>query len=181
MAALSPYADALRTAMVSLAENPRVVFLGQAVRVPGTVMRTTLEDIDLDRLIELPVEEDFQLGMSIGLALNDYIPVSIFPRWNFLLLATNQLVNHLDKLSLITGMQPAPKVIIRTAIGSEHPLDPGPQHKGDLTGPFSILCSHMEVVRLDSADAVVPAYRRALERDDGVSTVLVEWGDKHAV
>ena len=31
------------------------------------------------------------------------IPVSIFPRWNFLLLAINQLVNHLDKLNEMTN------------------------------------------------------------------------------
>ena len=39
---------------------------------------------------------------------------------------------------------------------------------------------HIEFVRLDSPEAVVPAYQRALGRDDGVSTVLVEWGDKYA-
>lgn len=179
MAGLSPYASELREAMLSLAKDSRVVFLGQAVRVAGTAMRTTLEDIDLERMIELPVEEDFQLGMSIGLALHGFVPVSVFPRWNFLILAANQLVNHLDKLALMTQMEPPPKVIIRTSIGSVHPLDPGPQHQGDMTEAIRLLCPHIEVVRLDEAEAVVPAYRRALEREDGVSTILVEWGDKY--
>ena len=38
------------------------------------------------------------MGMSIGLALNGYIPITCFPRFDFLILAFNQLVNHLDKI-----------------------------------------------------------------------------------
>ena len=179
MTDLSPYASELRRAMHTLAEDERVVFLGQAVRVAGTAMRTTLEDIDPERLIELPVEEDLQLGMSVGMAIAGMVPVSVFPRWNFVVLAANQLVNHLDKLGEMIQSIP-PKVIIRTSIGSVNPLDPGPQHQGDLTEGFRLLCPHIEFVRLDSADVVVPAYERALRREDGVSTVLVEWGDKYA-
>jgi hypothetical protein len=39
------------------------------------------------------------------------------------------------------------------------------------------MCTTVEVVRLDEPADVVPAYRRALERTDGRSTVLVEYGD----
>ena len=78
------------------------VFLGQSVAVAGTAMRNTLLNIDQNKLVELPVEEDFQMGLSIGMALSGMIPISIFPRWNFLLLATNQVVNHLDKLKELT-------------------------------------------------------------------------------
>ena len=44
------------------------------------------------------------------------------------LLAVNQLVNHLDKFSLMTQNKFNPNVIIRTAIGSKKPLDGGSQH-----------------------------------------------------
>ena len=63
-----------------------------------------------------------QLGITNGLALNNFIPVSIFPRWNFLLLAANQLINHLDKLSVMSQGKFKTKVIIRTSIGSQRPL-----------------------------------------------------------
>ena len=181
MTLLSPYAEELRRAMVLLSEDDRVVFVGQSVAVPGTVMRSTLLDIDDSRLIELPVDEDFQLGLSIGLALHGAVAVSVFPRLNFLLLAMNQLVNHLDKLGPLMDPVLPPQVIVRTSIGSEHPLDPGPQHKGDMTDALRILCPNVEVLRLDRAEDVVPAYREALERSDGKSTILVEWGDLHAV
>ena len=173
------YQTELKRAMHYLAANEKVIFLGQAVAFPGTAMTTTLEDIEKSKLIELPVEEDMQMGISTGLALNGFIPVSIFPRWNFMLLAVNQIVNHLDKLSELLQKQNPPKVIIRTGIGSINPMDPGPQHKGDFTDPFRLMCANIEVVRLDSAELIFPSYKKALDRDDGVSTIIVEWSDKY--
>lgn len=171
------YKTELTKAMEYAGKRKDVIFLGQAVAVQGTAMRGTLESIDQAKLLELPVEEDLQMGMSIGLAMSGHLPISIFPRWNFLLLATNQLVNHLDKLREMLGETTPPKVIIRTAIGSEKPLDPGPQHKGDYTEAFMLLAPNLEVVRLDEPEMILPAYREAIDREDGVSTLLVEWGD----
>lgn len=174
------YQEALTSAMKLLAANEKVIFLGQSVAVAGTAMRTTLEHVASEQLIELPVDEDFQMGMANGMALAGYIPISVFPRWNFLLLATNQIVNHLDKFGELSRQSPAPKVIIRTGIGSENPLNPGPQHTGDFTEAFRLLCPQLNIVRLDSAEMVVPEYEKALIRNDGVSTILIEWGDKYA-
>lgn len=173
------YQDELTRSMKMLAENSRVLFLGQAVEVPGTAMHNTLVDVGIDKLIELPVEEDFQMGIANGLAIAGYIPISIFPRWNFLLLATNQIVNHLDKFSDLSMLEIQPKVIIRTGIGSIMPLNPGSQHTGDFTEAFQKMCSTINVVRLDTADQIYPEYESALTRDDGTSTILVEWGDKY--
>ena len=72
------------------------------------------------------------------------------------------------------------KVIIRTGIGSEKPLYPGPQHTGDFTEAFKIMCPHTNVVRLDDSSSIFDEYKLAYERDDGISTILVEWGDKYA-
>ena len=169
----------LKRAMSYLAMNEKVVFLGQAVEFPGTAMSTTLEGIDKEKLIELPVEEDLQMGIATGMALSGMIPVSIFPRWNFMLLAVNQIVNHLDKLPELLTVNSGPKVIIRTGIGSINPLNPGPQHIGDFTEAFKNLCQNIDVIRLDSKEIIFPSYKRALERDDGVSTLLIEWSDKY--
>lgn len=161
-----------------LSSKEESVFLGQAVRFKGTAMRETLAEVESSKLIEMPVEEEMQLGLSIGLALNGYIPISIFPRWNFLLLATNQIVNHLDKLKELTQLVVPPKVIVRTGIGSVNPLDPGPQHKGDFTEAFKLMAPNLNIVRLDTSKQVVEEYKRAYERTDGVSTILVEVSDK---
>jgi pyruvate/2-oxoglutarate/acetoin dehydrogenase E1 component len=173
------YRQNLIEAMNLLGANEKVVFLGQSVAVEGTAMRGTLLDIPQQKLIELPVEEDFQMGLANGLALGGLIPVSIFPRWNFLLLATNQLVNHLNNFSHLTRMQHPPKVIIRTGIGSVNPLHPGVQHVGDFTSAFQLLLPNIDVIRLDHAFQILPAYEKALNRSDGRSTLLVEWSDKY--
>ena len=132
-----------------LARDPRTVFIGQAVEVPGTAMSNTVKDIPIARRIELPVAEELQMGMSIGLALQGQVPVSIYPRWNFLLLALNQLVNHLDKIGVMSNSGYQPRVIIRTSIGSQRPLHPQFQHIGDFTNALRLMCTTVEVVRLD--------------------------------
>ena len=171
------YFDEIKTSMEWLARDPRTVFIGQAVEVPGTAMSNTVKDIPIARRIELPVAEELQMGMSIGLALQGQVPVTIYPRWNFLLLAANQLVNHLDKLGVMSNGGYQPRVIIRTSIGSQRPLHPQFQHIGDFTESLRLMCTTVEVVRLDEPRQIFPAYERALLRDDGRSTLLVEWGD----
>ena len=144
-----------------LARDPRVMFLGQAVACPGTAMTNTLKNVPRDKLLELPVAEEMQMGMSSGLALAGQVPVSIFPRWNFLLLAVNQVVNHLDKFPLMSNGGYRPKVIIRTGIGSVRPLHPQFQHVGDFTDAFRLMCQNIEVIRLEESQDIFPAYKRA--------------------
>jgi len=174
------YFDELKRSMDYLAADPRVVFMGQAVAVPGTAMSNTLKGVDPSRLIELPVAEEMQMGMTTGMALAGQVPVSIFPRWNFLLCGMSQLVNHLDKLSAMSEGGFKAKAIVRTGIGSERPLHPQHQHVGDFTEAVRSMCSTVEVIRLDEPEDIFPAYERALMRDDGRSTLLVEWGDYYS-
>ena len=171
------YFEELKNSMEWLANQEDSIFLGQAVGVPGTAMSNTLKDIRPDRLIELPVAEEMQMGLTIGLALDGAVPISIFPRWNFLLLAMNQLVNHLDRMPQISNNGYVPKVIIRTGIGSERPLHPQYQHVGDFTDAFKLILNNIEVVKLDEPEEIFPAYKKAYERSDGRPTILVEYGD----
>ena len=165
----SDYKGALSQAMEALARDPRVVFLGQGVLAEGTFMSTTLQGVPESKRIELPVMEETQLGMSIGMALTGLVPVSIFPRWNFLILAANQLVNHLDKMGL--------PVIVRVGVGSSQPLDPGPQHTSDFTEAFRLMMPNTYFARLEHATDVVAEYRQALERRG--PSVLVEIADRY--
>jgi pyruvate/2-oxoglutarate/acetoin dehydrogenase E1 component len=171
------YKAELVRAMNYIGELENSLFVGQAVRVPGTAMSGTLENVFKSKLIEFPVEEDLQMGYTIGLAMNGFLPVSIFPRWNFLILATNQIVNHLDKLGEMMDVKIPPKVIIRTGIGAQNPMHPGPQHTGDYSEAFKIMAPNLEIVRLDDPDDIFPAYKKAADRTDGVSSLIIEWGD----
>lgn len=175
---MGAYRDELARAMNFLGELDNAVFLGQAVDVPGTAMFGTLEGVERSKRIELPVEEDFQLGMSIGLAMAGQLPISVFPRWNFFLLALNQTVNHLDKMSEMT--RDPRTVIIRTSIGSERPLNPGPQHIGDFSKAVGALAPNIDVKILSEPAEIMDAYKWAATRTDGVSSLLVEYGDYYA-
>ena len=124
-----------------------------------------------------PVAEELQLGMTTGLALAGMVPVSIFPRWNFLLCAMNQLVNHLDKIQVMSNGGYKIKVIVRTGIGSQRPLHPQHQHVGDFTEALRSMCTTIDIIRLDEPSDIYPAYQKALWREDGRSTILVEHGD----
>ena len=171
------YFNELKKAMLFLSKNKKVVFIGQAVTYPGTAMFNTLTEIKKDKKFELPVAEEMQMGMTIGLAMNGHIPVSIFPRWNFLLLGTNQMVNHLDKISLMSKEKFHQKIIIRTAVGSERPLHPQHQHVGDFTNQFSKMCKNIDFIKLKEPKDIFPAYKKALLRKDNKPTVLIEYGD----
>ena len=163
--------------MEFLAKDSRTVFIGQAVEVPGTAMSNTLIDISLGKRLELPVAEEMQMGMTLGLGLQGLIPVSIYPRWNFLILAINQLVNHIDKVDIMSNGGYKPKLIIRTGIGSERPLHPQHQHVGDFTEAIQSICTTVEVLRLEEPRDIFPSYEKALMREDNRNTILVEYGD----
>ena len=68
----------------------------------------------------MPVFEDAQMGMSLGLAMNGFVPITCYPRFDFLILAFNQLVNHLDKVRKMSRNEIKPRVIIRTSVGSKN-------------------------------------------------------------
>ena len=172
---MGKYFDELTRAMNWLAEKPETFFLGQAVCADGTGMTNTLKGVDISKRLEFPVCEDFQMGVSNGLALAGRIPVSIFPRWDFLVLATNQIVNHLDRFIEISDYKP--KVIIRTGVGSVRPLDPHAQHRNDYTYAFQLMLRNIEVIRLEQPEDIFPAYEKAYTRTDGKSTIIVEVSD----
>jgi len=171
------YFDKLTEAMDMLAKDEKVVFLGQSVVWDGHALFKTLKNVPMEKRLELPVLEDSQMGWSTGLALEGFIPVSIYPRWDFLILATNQMVNHLDKIPIIGHGMLKPKVIIRVSAASRLPLDPGPQHCQDHTAAFKSMFKTIEVIDLGHIDEIIPAYSKALNRDDGRSTLIVEHAD----
>ncbi len=171
------YFDELKRTMEWLAQQPKVQFVGQTVAGPGTFMFQTLRDCPKDKTLEMPINESFQMQFTIGMALAGYIPVSVYPRQNFLLLATGDMANMLDKVSDISeGTWPL-KVIIRVATGPDFPVHPGHQHIGNYAKAFRNLFDHIEVVELNNAEDIFPAYKNALERTDGKSTMIIEHGN----
>jgi pyruvate/2-oxoglutarate/acetoin dehydrogenase E1 component len=154
--------EQLTKAMTRIGELPDAIFIGQSVVYPGHLLFSTLEGVPADKKLELPVFEDSQMGLGIGLWLAGYSPVvSVYPRLDFLVIAANQLVNHLDKWEAMGGGNP--KVIIRTMPGSITPIYSGPQHSQDHTEALRLLCPHITVIKITQPEHVYSAYQRALE------------------
>jgi len=166
------YKEEVIKAMDLLARHPKTYFIGQTIIYPGSVLSDTLEGVPIEKKLELPVAEEMQMGMSIGLALEDYIPISIYPRIDFLLLACNQLANHLDVLPELTHNEFQAKIIIRTIVGAREPMNPGIQHCRDHTEVFKALLKNVVVVKLSSAEQVIPVYTEALKGNK--STLIIE-------
>src|SRR3990172_364898 len=102
------------------------------------------------------------MGFCIGLALQRYIPINFFPRIDFLLLACNQLVNHLDKIPVMSKNDWIPHMIIRTAIGSKSPLNAGPQHTQNHTEAFKRMLTTVHVTEVDDPKTTLMSYQHAL-------------------
>lgn len=171
------YKDELVKSMEWLAEKENTIFLGQSVSFSGNAIFNTLKTIPDHKKIETPVVEELQMGLSTGLALEGYVPITCYPRFDFLILACNQLVNHLDKIDFMSKGMMKPRVIIRTSIGAKKPLDGGIQHTQDHTKAFKSFLSDINVVLLNEPDEIFPAFELAYKREDSKSTLIIEMGD----
>ena len=170
-APLSPYKDELTKSMTWLAQQDNVVFIGQQIVYAGNPMSTTLSGVSKDLMIEVPVMEETQMGMTLGLAMAGKTVITFYPRWDFIVLAVNQLVNHIDKYQLMTGK--TANIIVRLGKGSDKPLDPGHQHKGNYLEEFKSMCPNITFWDCKNKDDIFGNYLSAYKQ--GGVHVLVEY------
>lgn len=169
------YMKELKKAMTYLGKQKNTIFIGQTVEYEGSPMFRSLEKVPISKRLELPVVEDMQMGMSIGLALEHYIPITIYPRMDFLMCAMNQLVNHLDKMEELTSGSFKPGVIIRTQVGNKEPLYPGPQHVGNYSEGLMYLLENIITIEVNNEDKIMDLYKLAYDlASRGTSVIMVE-------
>lgn len=166
----SLYKDALTEAMTFLGQQDDTIFIGQQIVYAGNPMSTTIISVPKEKMIETPVMEETQMGMSLGMAMTGKTVISFYPRWDFIISATNQLVNHVDKYNLMTGHNV--NLLIRVGKGSDVPLDPGHQHKGNYINEFRSLCPNIQFHDLLNHEEIVSIYKKAYQ---GGVHVLVEY------
>ena len=168
------YKDEIIRSMEWLSNKSNTVFLGQAIKYSGHAISSTMLNVPDEKRIELPVFEENQLGLSTGMALVGWVPITCYPRFDFFILSLNQLVNHLDKIKEMSNGDMRPKVIIRVAIGSKVPFDAGPQHTQDHTEAIRRMLTDVDIIELKEADEIFEAFKYAYEREDGRSTLIIE-------
>jgi pyruvate/2-oxoglutarate/acetoin dehydrogenase E1 component len=171
------YKEEIIRAMEWLGSKPDTIFTGQAIGVSGHAISGTVTTIDKDKRLELPVFEEVQLGMAIGMALEGFVPITCYPRFDFFILSLNQLVNHLDKIREMSNNLMKPKVIIRVSIGSLLPFSAGPQHTQNHTEAIKLMLTDVDVIVFNEASDIFSGFQKAYERNDGKSTLLIEYND----
>ena len=174
------YKEEIVRAMNWLSEKEDTVFLGQACKVSGHSISSTITEVPQEKRIELPVFEEMQMGISTGMALEGYVPITMYPRFDFFILAMNQLINHLDKMREMSIGEMEPRVIIRVSVGAKTPIDAGPQHTQNHTDALRKMLTDVNVVELLEPEQVFSAFKEAYEREDCRATLIVEHGEYYA-
>ncbi|MDE2135347.1 MAG: alpha-ketoacid dehydrogenase subunit beta [Alphaproteobacteria bacterium] len=116
MSAPVSYAEAILQAFRYLLGNyPEVFAIGQGLWSPWYV-GASMKDLDKEfgqaRVIDTPISELATTGAAIGASLNGYRPIVIHPRMDFMVLATDQIVNQAAKWRHMLGGK-SPAVTIR--------------------------------------------------------------------
>ncbi|HWP25499.1 MAG TPA: alpha-ketoacid dehydrogenase subunit beta [Xanthobacteraceae bacterium] len=108
---------ALRRAM---ADDARVLVLGEDVGVDGGVFRATeglLEAYGEERVIDTPLAEVGIAGVSIGLAVQDFRPVAEIQFTGFAYSCIDQLLNHASRLRARTRGRLTCPLVLRSPAG----------------------------------------------------------------
>lgn len=149
------YVEAIREATeLALAEDPRVIVIGEGVPDPKGIFGTTLglqEKFGPERVLDMPLSEDGMTGVAIGAALNGLRPILTHQRLDFALLSMNQIVNNAAKWHyMFSGQQPVP-LVIRMVVGMG--WGQGAQHAQALHAWFAHVPGLKVVLPATPADA----------------------------
>lgn len=158
---MKTYKDYLYEYMNKINAIDNSIFIGQQIVYYGNPMSKTLEFSNKNKFIETPVFEETQMGMSLGLSIDDRLVITFYPRWDFLLCSANQLINHVDKFELMTNKKI--HMIIRVGKGSDKPLDPGHQHKGNYFDDFKNMTQNITFFDCLNIKSLINSYEFAIK------------------
>jgi pyruvate dehydrogenase E1 component alpha subunit len=162
------YKDAVNQSMKKLGDLG-AVFIGYNV-ARGDAMGT-LKGIPAEQKLETPVAENLMSGLAIGMSFEGFIPVLYFERHDFMLVAMDAIVNHIDKIERISHGEYKVPVIIRAVTADAGPFYSGITHSQDFTEMLQKAVSfpvHDPVTGVD----VLKAFNGAI--DSGKPTLIVE-------
>lgn len=128
--------EAIAEEMYKLSLIKNSVFLGENIINSGRIYGT-LNQVPIKKCIEMPVAENLIAGAAVGLAISGYIPICIFQRMDFMLIAADAIINHACLLPKISGGIIRLPIIFRTVKASlNKDFFVGYQHSKDLTHVF---------------------------------------------
>ena len=105
----------------AMADDPRVLVLGEDVGANGGVFRATeglLERFGEERVMDTPLAETVIAGMSVGLAAQGFRPVAEFQFMGFIYPALDQLICHASRLRNRTRGRLSCPLVFRSPMGA---------------------------------------------------------------
>jgi pyruvate dehydrogenase E1 component alpha subunit len=151
------YKDAVETAMTKFGEEG-AVFIGYNV-ARGDAMGT-LKGVPFEQKIETPVAENLMMGLAIGMSFEGFKPVVYFERHDFMLVAMDAIVNHLDKIERISHGEFKVPVIVRAIAADSGPFYSGITHSQDFTELLKAAVT-IPVIEPTNGPEVINAFRGA--------------------
>lgn len=168
------YQSELTRTFGELAKQKEVVFLGQGL-VNGDRVYGTMSEVPTNKCMELPCAENLIMGVATGLALKGLRPVVVFQRMDFILLAADQIINHLALMPKMSGGQFKLPVLIRAIVGSsDRNFDVGEQHRKDFSDMFR---EYLSVYTFRRGMDIFNSYTEAYKED--APALLVEYKDNY--
>ena len=133
------YCGAIREAITQEMERDSRVFVyGIGVPTFAKIFSTTaglVEKFGPERCFDTPICEDTMLGFGFGAAIRGLRPIHVHIRVDFMILATNQLVNVISNYTYMTGGKAKVPIVIRAIIGRG--WGQGAQHSKSLFSNFT--------------------------------------------
>ena len=133
------YYEAINEALVTAMEkDEQVICYGLGTDDPKGIFGTTLglqQQFGIDRVFDMPLSENAMTGVAVGAGLNGIRTIMNHQRFDFFLLAMDQLVNNAAKWHFMFGGRNCVPITIRLVIGRG--WGQGPTHSQNLQAWFA--------------------------------------------
>ena len=166
------------------ARKPGMIDLSKAVKktdeeyfplLPVISQRTDSDLVDLnisaEQKLETPVAENLMSGLAIGMSFEGFLPVIYFERHDFMMVAMDAIVNHIDKIERISHGEFKVPVIIRAVTADGGPFYSGITHSQDFTEVLKAAVT-FPVYDPKSGKEILEAFRNA--RDSKRPAIIIE-------
>ncbi len=153
------YKEAMNLAMKELGDEG-AIFIGYNV-AKGDAMGT-LKEVLADQKLETPVAENLMSGLAIGMSFEEFLPILYFERHDFMMVAMDAIVNHIDKIERISHGEFKVPVIIRAVTADGGPFYSGITHSQDFTDVLKAAVT-FPVYDPKNGKEILEAFRNARE------------------
>ena len=149
------YRDAVLEALdEEMMRDPMVMMIGEDVGVGDGTWRCSkglMEKYGDLRMKDSPISESGIVGMGVGMALTGMRPIVEIMFSDFMLVAMDQIVNQMAKISYMSGGQKSCPMVIRTTIGAGRAA--AAQHSQNLNAVVSYFPGTKVVIPSDAYTA----------------------------